>query len=224
MIRISAACLWILALANPSKAGAHLSAFPQVADAAQRYIIYVHGRIIESEGTAAVSPRFGPYAYREIIEALAAGQGDVIAPVREGDTDVFAYAETLADQISALVGQGVPPENITIAGFSKGGYVTLLVANKLQNPAIRYVIMAGCVKGVFDGTDANADGLQGSILSMVDRADDLGFSCAPLFARNPQLTRTNDITFDAGTGHGFFYRADPLWIEQVRSWSKLAED
>lgn len=217
--RVLTATLVTAVLAGPAFAGAQLSGFPERADPSHTYIIYLHGRIIESEGTGAVSPRFGAYDYDAIVDALADGGADVIADVRVGDTDVFDYSERLAGEITALMEQGVPAENITVAGFSKGGYMTLLVANELQNPAIRYVVMAGCTEGIVDGRDDVADGLQGTILSLVDQADDLGFPCTPLFERNPQLDDTGDIIFDADTGHGFFYRADPLWIDEVQSWS-----
>lgn len=213
----TSACLLTILLTHHVNAGEVLSAFPENATQSQRYIIYAHGRIIETEGINAVSPRFGPYEYSDITKALAQGDADVIALVREGETDAHRYADTLAQQINALISQGVRPEHITLAGFSKGGYITLLTARRLKYPSLRYVVMAGCVAGITDGTDLNADGLQGAVLSMVDAADDLSFSCAPLFARNPQLSQTKDIIFQTGTGHGLFYRVDPVWIDEVLS-------
>ncbi|MCR9085843.1 MAG: hypothetical protein NXH97_03765 [Rhodobacteraceae bacterium] len=218
--RIAATLVWAL-LATASQAGELYQDFPDRFTPDHRYIIYVHGRIIETEGIDPVSERFGRYEYTQIVDALAQGDAAVIAPVRKGDTDAFAYADHLAAQIERMVAQGVSPEHITLAGFSKGGYIILLTANRLQNPSVRYVVMAGCVAGIVDGSDANADGLQGAVLSMVEAADDLGFSCAPLFSRNPQLAYVRDVTFQAGTGHGFFYRADPAWIAEVLSWSEV---
>lgn len=209
----------MIMLSGPATAGEILSTFPQTPTPDQHYIIYVHGRIIETEGIDPVSPRFGLYEYGRIIEALAQGDADVIADVREGDTDVFGYTETLAQKIEDMMSRGVPADHITLAGFSKGGYMTLLTANRLQNSDLRYVVMAGCVEGIVDGSDQGADGPQGKVLSLVDTADDLGFSCGPMFARNPQLSQTHDITFSAGTGHGFFYRADARWIDAVLAWS-----
>lgn len=214
----------MIMLSSPATAGEILSTFPQNPTPDQRYIIYLHGRIIETEGIDPVSPRFGQYEYRRITVALAQGNADVIADVRHGDTDVFEYTETLALKIEDMIAQGVRADHITVAGFSKGGYMTLLTANALQNPSLRYVAMAGCVEGIVDGSDTNADGLQGAMLSLVDEADDLGFSCAPLFARNTHLSQTQDITFSEGTGHGVFYRADQRWIDAVFMWSQAGEN
>ncbi len=220
LIRSMVAALLMVLISSAAPAGEVLPTFPKTPDTDQRYIIYVHGRIIETEGVDPVSPRFGLYAYGNIVAALARREAHVIAPLRVGDTDPFHYADFLTQEIIAMISHGVPPQNITLVGFSKGGYITLLTAKRLQNPSLRYVVMAGCTSGVVDGRDRRAEGLQGSILSMVDVADDLGFSCGPLFARNPQLSQADDMTFHAGTAHGFFYRADPAWINEVFSWSE----
>lgn len=214
----------MIMLAAPVSAGEILTAFPQDPTQDQRYIIYLHGRIIETKGIDPVSPRFGLYDYTNIVDGLAQGDADVIAVRRRGDTNVNEYTETLGEAIAEMLSQGVPANHITVAGFSKGGYLTLMAANRLQSLEMRFVVMAGCAEGIVDGSDTIAEGLQGAVLSMVDLADDLGFSCAPLFERNPQLSQTDEILFSAGTGHGFFYRADPAWINEVLSWSKAGED
>ena len=46
------------------------------------YIIYVHGRIIETQGPEAVSDRFGPYDFKGITQALSARGHIVIAQLR----------------------------------------------------------------------------------------------------------------------------------------------
>ncbi len=218
-LKIFSSALFLSVLLSPAHAGELHHDFPQTYAPEHRYIIYVHGRIIETDGVDAVSPRFGLYEYTGIIRALAQGDAEIIAHVRQGDTDGDGYADYLVQQISTMISQGVPPENITLAGFSKGGYITLLTANSLQNPSLRYVVMAGCTQGIVEGDDARADGLQGAILSMAEASDDIGFSCAPLFSRNPQLSEVNHITFLVGTGHGFFYGADSAWIDEVLLWS-----
>lgn len=213
-VKSVAAAIVMTVLVGSATAGEVFSAFPQTPANDQRYIIYLHGAIIERQGINPMSPQFGRYEFSAIIDALAQTDADVIALVREGGT------ETLALQIEPILSDGGEPHNITLVGFSKGGYITLLSANRLQKPDLRYVVMAGCVEGIVNGSDRSAEGLLGAVLSIVEATDDLGFACSPLFERNPQLSQTDDITFVTGAGHGFFYRADPAWIDEVLSWSQ----
>lgn len=181
-----------------------------------RYIIYVHGRIIETEGPEAVSDRFGPYNFRGITEALSSRGHVVIAEVREPGG--LEYVDMIVGQVRALRRAGVPAENITVVGFSKGGYMTLRAARALRDPDISYAILAGCVAEAMAGDDLSADGLDGRLLSMADSADDLGFPCTPLFERNTHLASPISIVFHEGSGHGLFYADDPVWLTPLMDW------
>lgn len=217
-MRFTAIALFLLSTLS-AVAGDILQKAPENLPKDGRYIFYIHGRIIEKEGPNAVSSRFGPYAFHDITAALAAEDADIIAEIRHGDTNVFDYAKTAAQTIREMIGAGVDPANITVAGFSKGGYTTLLIARELQNPAVNFVIMAGCVKGIVEGKDRNADGLKGRILSLVGDSDEFAFSCQPLIERNPAVTDYREIIYP-GADHGRFYRPDTVWIDPLLSWSR----
>lgn len=45
--------------------------FPVAIDPTQRYMFYLHGRIIEDQGIPAVSSEYGTYEYEAILEKLA---------------------------------------------------------------------------------------------------------------------------------------------------------
>jgi hypothetical protein len=93
---------------------------PDHPDASKRYLFYLHGRIIELQGRKAVSPDYGPYEYDGILRALAEAGFEVISEVRPSDTGL-EYGKKIAAQARSLLAAKVPPEHITIAGFSKGG-------------------------------------------------------------------------------------------------------
>ena len=181
-----------------------------------RYILYVHGRIIETEGPEAVSDRFGPYDFRGITEALSSRGHVVIAELR--GPGGLEYVDTIVGHVRTLQGAGVPAENITVVGFSKGGYMTLRAARELREPDVSFAILAGCVAEAVAGEDLSADGLDGRLLSMADSSDDLGFPCTPLFARNVQLSSPISMVFHEGSGHGRFYAADPVWLTPLMDW------
>ena len=113
--------------------GTIIRQFPDRIDASQRYVIYLHGRIIEDEGTRPVSPVFGVYEYEETLEALAQAGLNVIAEVRSSNTDAVQYAVRVADQVNELLEEGVPPEHITVMGFSKGGAIAIFASTHLQD-------------------------------------------------------------------------------------------
>lgn len=213
------ACLF--SLSHNAVAGEIFWRFPNKISASEKYLFYVHGKIIETDGVSPISPRFGHYQFHRIVTRLAKGKANVIARVRRGETDPNADAFRLSNEIRYMLKNGVPADHISVAGFSKGGYITLLTANRLQNTDIRYVVMAGCTHGIVNGSNTDADGLQGTIMSMSDAADDLGFSCRPLFERNPQLAANMDVIFETGKGHGLFYRADSGWIEPLLKWVEM---
>lgn len=222
-MRVALIIACLLSLSDSAVAGDIFWRFPNKISASERYLFYVHGKIIETDGVSPISPRFGHYQFHRIVTRLAKGRANVIARVRRGETGPHAEAFRLANEIRYLLKQGVPAAHISVAGFSKGGYITLLTANRLQNANIRYVVMAGCTRAIIEGRDRVADGFQGTVMSMSDTVDDLGFSCRPLFERNPQLSAVMDVIFETGKGHGLFYRADPEWIEPLLQWVEMEE-
>ena len=67
---------------------------------------------------------------------------------------------------------------------------------------MRYVFLAACFARrpgdpVFPVT--------GHVLSIHEASDTIGLSCAPLFARSPDVAETHEIEISTGQRHGAFY-------------------
>ena len=197
------------------RAGAVRTELPNPIDPAARYLFYLHGRIVELQGAEGVSPDFGRYEYRQILEALAERGFIVISVVRKGG-DEDAAVGRVVEQVRALLAAKVPVENITVTGFSKGGHLVIAVAGTLQEPKLSFVTMAGCSSGAW--TDTWAPRVRGRVLSLFDENDRFQPSCAPLFAK-ATLTEKREITLHKGQGHGLFFRPRPEWLEPLTAWA-----
>jgi hypothetical protein len=200
---------------------------PETIDPSRRYLFYLHGAWIEDHGLTAAHPDFGRYQYAEIVHALSDRGFFVISEPRLHEVDSAAYAQLVARQVTALLEKGVPPDHITVIGHSKGAGMVLLLASTLTNPALQFVVMAGCGRS---GTPArknydqflaaSASLLQGRILSLYDRSDQLMATCGEAFARaSPTRIESREIVLDSGHGHGLFYAPDKIWIDPIVAWS-----
>jgi len=224
MYRLTIALLTLLCAVN-ANAMPFDKALKKV-DPTAKYLFYLHGEIIEEQGKGASSTRHGIYLYDRIIEHFEDRGLTVIDEVR-GQTNSNKYAATITMQVRQLMTAGVPASSITVAGFSKGGYMALLVASSLGNPDVGYVIMAGCGIGknafVFDQFLKKKRGarLKGRIFSIYASSDMAAGSCRPAIAQS----NGNGLTFretrvKTGKGHGFFYQPRPSWVEPVAIFAK----
>jgi dienelactone hydrolase len=204
----------LLALVTPVTPGPILTDVPGKPDPAARYVFYLHGRILETQGREAVSPEFGAYRYDAILTALAAHRLTVISEVRRGDAGQ-EFVDKVAGQVRRLRAAGVPACHIGIVGASKGGGFTVRLAAALQEPDMSFVVLAGCSS---QGPSPLAAELRGRVLSIYDRRDSLGPSCAPTFASAPQLTAKKEIVLDLDKGHGLLYEPYPEWVIPAVNW------
>lgn len=193
-------------------AGRILSAPPAQPDVRGHYVFYLHGRIVEEQGENAVSPDFGRYEYRAILEALAGGGSTVISELRPAGTAVAGYARKLAKQIRALLTAGVPATSITVIGASKGGAIALRVSQTLDAQGIGYVLLGSCSEGT------PVSKLHGDVLSIYERSDRIGRSCQSSFAKSPRLGKRRELEIDTGLRHGFLYRPIGEWLQPTLAW------
>jgi alpha-beta hydrolase superfamily lysophospholipase len=207
-------CASAIALAfGHAAAGSVLTAPPSTPDPAQRYVFYLHGKIVEEAGRNARNPRWGAYEYDAILERLGGRGAIVISELRPRGTDVERYADKLVTHVQALLEAGVPAAHVAIVGFSKGGDIASRAAERIDAD-VRYVILAGC----FDDSGPTRR-MHGRVLSLRERSDHLARTCAPRF--DPARAKTGDqkeIVLDIGGEHGAFYRPDPRWVEPVMAW------
>ena len=200
-------------------ASAVLPQVPEHADAAARYLIYLHGAIIEEEGVRPTSPRFGVYEYRRILDTFAERGFVVISQARPRGTEVGAYAGQVASQVDSLIEQGVAPERVTVVGFSKGGAIAIRTSELLRNPRVNFVLLAACGNGM--RTDPPR--LVGRILSIHEASDDIGRSCRDLTGGSGSPVR-REIEIHVGGGHGAFYRPVAAWVDPVVEWASGQEE
>lgn len=184
----------------------------------KKYFFYIHGETMEKQGKGAVSPRYGTYLYDEIIEHYEDRGLVVISEVR-GKTNASQYSAAIVKQIRLLKGKGVPARDITVAGFSKGGHIALLVSSSLGDPQVGYVLMAGC------GHNAKAfeyeqflkrkrgSRIQGRILSIYASSDFEAGTCRKAFEQaSGQGTQFRETRLRSNKGHGLFFQPRPEWV------------
>jgi hypothetical protein len=188
---------------------------PGEIDPSDRYLFYLHGRIIEEKGVRPTHPRFGVYEYEKILEAFADRGFVVISEVRPSGADVASWAGRVANQVRRLIDGGVPPDHVTVVGFSKGGVIAIFASSELANDQLNFVFMGACgpwIKGQPDLVP------RGRLLALRDSTDDLVGPCAPLFARGGDGGIQREVVTDLGGGHGAYYRPHSAWVDEVTAW------
>lgn len=185
-------------------------AFPDSVDTSKRYLFYMHGNIVE---------KIGPhkqYQYYQILDRLERG-GVVVVGEARGETRMSDYAATVADQVRRLVAAGVPPGNITVAGHSKGGLMSLMVASMIGEPEVRYGALAACglpgdkfFKPYRMFIDGMAATMKGVFLVMWEESDTDAGACDDAMAVAGAAFRNTVLT--VGEGHQLFYRPAESWI------------
>ena len=183
----------------------------------ERYLFYLHGRIVEEQGAEAVSERFGPYAYEKIVQDFSDQGFAIRSEVREKDTDVHEYTDRLVGQIKELLDTGVAPQRITVVGASKGAVIAMLTSTRLQNPEVNFVLIAGCNDWVENNLAIN---LCGRILSIFEQSDELGRSCQSIFSTSTCEPVIREIELTTDKAHGVLYQPRPEWVEPTVRWAK----
>lgn len=182
-----------------------------------RYVIYLHGRIIEELGRRPTHPTFGTYEYDAILDSLREAGFTVLSEQRPPGIPADTFAARLLQQIDSLRERGVPAHAITVIGFSRGGAIAILASSRLQNPAISWVFMGACGAWAFERPDIR---VSGRLLSIYETSDTLGVSCAPLFARRSAGSEVREVPLSLGLGHGTFFQPRREWLAPAVAWAR----
>ncbi|MEO8479952.1 MAG: alpha/beta hydrolase [Gemmatimonadota bacterium] len=182
-----------------------------------RYIIYLHAKIVETEGRRPTDSTFGTYEYDAILDSLRRPGVIVLSDQRPPMADSDASALHVAQQVDSLLALGVPAKAITVIGFSKGGWIAILASARLRNPAISFVFMAACGPWAFERPELH---VTGRLLSLYETSDSLGVSCAPLFEHQGSGSRVQEIPIGLGLGHGTFFEPRSAWLGPARAWAE----
>lgn len=194
-------------LTTNAHAGNVVSEVPANPDVSEKYIFYLHGTVEEEEGATE--------KYETAVKAIAESSATVISEVR-GDTDPNTYSIKLKEQVEKLLAKGVPPENITISGFSKGSIIALASAGTINNTKINFVLLAGCSEDLNDKYSVDASKAVGRILSIYDSGDDKFESCDGIIKSSSKLI-FQETDLDSGKGHKVFRIPKEKFIEQWRN-------
>lgn len=187
---------------------------PKVND---HYVFYSHGYIVEGDNPSPIHKRFGIYDFPLIKHALSDPQYYLIAYHRPFKTDPFTYANSLSKQVESLLDKGVPAKNITLIGFSRGGFITAMVSSIVANKELNFIIMAACTNRLINNKDII---IYGNLLSIYETSDRVG-SCDNLVNKNPKTINTyTEMAISTGKEHGAFYTPDSSWIIPIKKWIK----
>ncbi len=182
----------------------------------KKYVFYLHGRIVEVQGTDAFSEQYGKYEYENILDALKGKNIVVISEVRPADTKIKPYAEKIVRDIDSLIQKGAFPGNITVIGASKGALIAMQVSTDLKNKAVNYVFIAGSFRSLVKQFDFD---LYGNILGIYEKSDPIaGRSYLPLIRRSKGVNKFKEIELDTGLGHGIVFKPLDEWVIPVKEW------
>jgi hypothetical protein len=186
------------------------------AQGASRYVIYLHAKIVETQGRLPTDPTYGVYQYDAILDSLRSAGFVVLSDQRRPNANSDSAAARVAQQVDSLLRLGISPHSVSVVGFSKGGWIAILASNRLQNPAVSFVFMAACGPWAFERPDLH---VTGRMLSIYETSDSLGVSCAPMFAQRGAGSYVEEIALSLGLGHGTFFQPRSAWLAPVAAWA-----
>jgi hypothetical protein len=208
------ALLLILLLPIIASAGETYEQFPNQVDPNSKYVFYSHGKIVEGKNANPIHPNWGEYDFPKVKEALSSNSYKLVAYHRPEKTNPKKFALTLSNDIKKLISLGVKPENISLVGFSRGGEITILASNHLQESAINIILLASCASFM---KHSDIFKVYGKVFSIYETSDIVG-SCQFLINQSPNVSSFNEIAISTGKEHGAFYKPISAWIKPVKQW------
>lgn len=187
---------------------------PESVNSKKIYIFYLHGSAEEEDDDTE--------KYDSAVEAIAGGKIIVISEVRD-DTDPNEYADKLKTQVEKLLQAGVPKRNITISGFSKGAIIALAAAGTIQDPEIKYVLLAGCAESLNEKYSVDPSKVKGRILAIYDSGDEKFGSCKGIIPKIDGVA-LKEKKLNSGKGHALFRipkdKFTDQWSYPLVRWAK----
>lgn len=201
--------------ATAAPAAAVPGAMPAAANPAAKYLFFHHNYYVETKGPDAECK------YQDLLKAFTDKGYVVISEIRPKDASVVEYGKKAAADVRKLLGSGVPPRNIVVAGHSKGGVITLQAAAELEEPEISYLVLAGCgIKGLEKGYP-DFTRLKGKFLSLYASSDKVAGSCQATFSKAaPEAVSASEIALESEAGHQLFFKPSDVWLAPAAAWLK----
>lgn len=191
-----------------------------------RFVIYLHGRIVQEEQSARPThPRFGTYELAEILATFRDRGFAVSGDIRPKAATVGDAADRVVQQVRGLIEVGLSPDHVTVVGASMGAAIALRAAARLQNPEVRFAVLGACLSESVRGILAEeGKAPAGHILSIREASDESTRDCPPWtgdLAPAAQLD-AKELVVSTGLSHGFLYRPLPEWVVPVAEWANGA--
>ncbi|PWI31619.1 alpha/beta hydrolase [Flavobacteriaceae bacterium LYZ1037] len=183
-----------------------------------RYVFFLHNRFLEEHELNDVHPEYGQTAYLEIIKTFEESGFKVISEKRNGNVNARDYASGLVNQIDSLINIGTKPNNITVVGTSKGGYIAQYVSTLAENPDLNFVFIAS----YRDSDIQNIPEINycGHILTIYEKSDPFGVSAIERKTTSScKINHFKEIELHTGLGHGFLFKPLKAWIEPTVKWA-----
>jgi pimeloyl-ACP methyl ester carboxylesterase len=188
-----------------------------------RYVIYLHGRIVQEKLSARPqSPEYGFYELEQILDAFRGSGFVVTGEIRPKSASVSDSADRVVGQIRRLLSSGVPPDRITVVGASMGASIAFLASTRLENPDVRFVVLGACLSANVKALLAEeGKGPSGRLLAIREASDELSDPCPPWTGDEGTQSRlrAREIVIRTGLRHGFIYRPLPEWVDPAVEWA-----
>lgn len=211
---LAALILFMLVSATGAYASAPSYGMPPTVTPSAKYLFFFHNYYVETKGPD------GDCKYYDILKTFADDGLVVISELRPKDASVVEYAKKATANIQKLLDAGVPAENITVAGHSKGAVIAIRIASLVGKPKVNYVIMAGCgIKGL-EKAYPDPTLLKGNVLSIYATSDKIAGSCSDTLSQAKQGITSKEIALESAAGHQLFFKPTNVWVEPVMSWLK----
>lgn len=198
----------------------HFSGFSQdkTPDKNQHYIFFLHNAFIEENPLNVEHPEYGRAEYNEILESFRKDNFVVFSEIRSKNTNGAKYAKKIEKQIKALLKKGVQPNDITVIGTSRGGYIAQYVSTYLANPDVNFVFI-GCFRDI-DIEQAPEINFCGNILTIYEKSDIYGVSAIKRKETSKlKINHFKEIELNTNLKHGFLYKASDNWIAPSKKWA-----
>jgi dienelactone hydrolase len=193
--------------------------FSAFAKGERKYLFYLHNKFVELSALKEDHPEYGKMEYYEIIEAFKKEGFTVFSEIRPKDTDGDKYAYKIKGQVDSLLRKGVKPSDITVLGTSKGGYICWKVSALMKNKQMNFVLVGICSESLLN--ESPNDNLYGNVLSIYEKSDVLGQTCASFKKRaGDKIVHYKEIELNTNRKHGFLYKALPEWIAPGVKWAR----
>ena len=184
------------------------------------YIFFIHNKFLEENPDGTFSKEYNVKAeYNKIIESFSKDGFVVLSEKRKPNTNGIEYAKKIVLQIDSLTQKGIKPNNITVIGTSKGGYIAQYVSIFAKNQNLNFVFI-----GSYQNTDIAeipAINFCGNILTIYEKSDVFGVTA---FKRKEtsklKINQFKEIELNTGLKHGFLYIASDEWLKPSKMWAK----